>query len=171
MTVSTEQISYDIGYFLLPDYLFKLRPRWNALVRTPSVVGPMLYMMACRLRSIDVDESAAAQYILHAESVAEGSLAILEYPTPAPADWRGRSSEEILASDDVLAPYFSIIFETPSAGMVYYVLGQAPVVGTGASGTTLRRVDLETNANLGPGPAPELSAVRELFHTRLAKMT
>jgi len=89
---------------------------------------------------------------------------VLRYPSPRaiPADFLDLPENELLekvASGQgmTLAPHFSCVMHEPHSGKkAVYNLGQSF-----DGGTTLRQVTPEMNANLGPGPVPNLDAFLE----------
>jgi hypothetical protein len=152
-----EQLSYDIACFILPHYVYEDFPKLEHMLRQmPGGSGAFFYYMACRHRDVNPRNEPANHYKWHHGLVDTGiEYFALEYPKPKPVDMSGLSLDEIMSKkkDIVLAPHFSaIILRQSSDRIEYFILGQAPVEGA----TTLRRVDLEVNANLGRGPEPKL---------------
>jgi hypothetical protein len=163
MPVPLEQTSYDIAYFVLPKYGNGTIDHFSALrARCGDTLGPFFYIMACQMRKVEPSVEDARRYRWH-HGVLPGGRAyhVLEFPTPAPrADTTVESMMEQLKGGvrpPVLAPHFAGIIVALDGTPSYYVLGQNPIGG----GTTLRSVTVNEggyqNANLGPGPEPDLA--------------
>lgn len=162
--VPLEQSSYDIAYFILPQYVFsQLDQLIDQCVNTPTVAGPFFYVMARQAREIEPDIEAAKRFKWSNGSFDETrKFLLLEYPVPPPVDMGDADPVSLLASGNkmVLAPHFSLILYDGSDTPLYYILGQSPLGG----GTTLRQVlNGGMNCNLGPGPPPD----RERFFARV----
>jgi hypothetical protein len=140
---------YATAYFALPQLLFSQPERTiGYFVNNEYPEGPYLYMMATRLLKVEPVREHALSFQAHSGELSPGkNYHILEYPTPPPFDLSQKKG--------VLAPFFSaIIHNTADNAVDYYVLGQNPV-----NGTTFRTVTPDgANANMGPGPQPDLHA-------------
>ncbi len=148
---------YGTAYLALPKLLFAQTERTiGYFVNNEYPEGPYLYMMATRILKVEPVREHALSFQAHSGELSpRKNYHILEYPTPPPFD--------LAQKDAVLAPFFSaIIHNTADAEVAYYVLGQNPV-----SGTTFRTVTPDgANANMGPGPQPELDTFIEFLRQR-----
>jgi hypothetical protein len=159
-TLSLEQLSYDVAYFVLPHYAYNdLDKLVDLSLNWPDAAGPFFYLMACRLREVEPDMETARRFSWHHGELDDArEYFALEYPPPPPVDLCDVPMDQLTnwLGSFVLAPHFSaVIRERMSDAVSYYVLGQAPMGG----GTTLRKVEKDgNNYNLGPGPEPELAA-------------
>lgn len=152
--VQLTQLCYDAAYC----YAYKDLAKILEIVSWPTAGGPWVYVMACGMHEQDPDDDEAMQFRWHTGS-APGGLEywVLQYPKPPAVDLSDVDPKDIASGryTAVLAPYFSAIVREPSARISYWVLGQAPIGG----GTTLRTVTEDgANANLGPGPVPDIGA-------------
>lgn len=143
-------LCYGIAYTLLPKLLFADPQRTIDYFLAPDFsAGPMIYAMACNMQKIEPSEEAAKAFQSYTGHLSDGrEYYIIQYPTP-PA-----SSSGSLVGMTVF-PFFSAIVRSgPTGETRYFTLGQRP-----GGGTTLRAVYPDgMNANLGPGPQPELDA-------------
>lgn len=165
--VPLEQTSYDMAYFILPPLVNERVAKLRELLERPAQLGPFLYFVACQSRGAKPEVERADAFKAHLGSLDAIEYLVLEYPAPHPVDLDGVEPQDLLAGKGpVLAPLFSAVLFTPGDDEnLYFVLGQAPTGG----GTTLRRVTANSNANLGPGPAPELEAFLETLRERLSQ--
>ena len=150
------QFCYRTAYFALPQLLFSQPARTLAYFTDNEYpVGPFLYAMAAQVLKVEPVREHIHAFQAHGGALAPGkNYHILQYPAPPPFD--------LAQKGGILAPFFSAIVATAEGGTDYYVLGQNPV-----SGTTFRTVRPDgANANLGPGPAPELDAFVEHLRQR-----
>ena len=165
--VPLEQSSYDIAYFILPQYVFSQLERLiDHCVNNRTAAGPFFYAMARQARGTEPDFDAALQFKWHTGTFDEThKYLLLEYPVPPPVDMGDADPISLLESGKkmVLAPHFSLILYGGDDVPIYYILGQAPLGG----GTTLRQIlDGGMNCNLGPGPPPE----RDQFFARVREV-
>jgi hypothetical protein len=148
---------YGTAYFALPRLLFSQPERTlGYFVDNEYPEGPYLYMMATRILKVEPVREHALLFQAHCGELSPGkNYHILEYPAPPPFDLAQKGA--------VLSPFFSaIIHNTADNEVAYYVLGQNPV-----SGTTFRTVTPDgANANMGPGPQPELEAFIDFLRQR-----
>jgi len=169
--ISLPQLCYDVAYFILPHYAFEdLSKVADMCANMPNAAGPFFYVMACQMRKIEPNLEDAPRLRWHTGTLDERrQFFVLEYPEPPPVDFSDVSPEELLNAETppVLAPYFSGIFQDIKSGDVqYFILGQAPLGG----GTTLRAIVPDgANCNLGPGPAPTLSAFLDVVRGRVRR--
>jgi hypothetical protein len=151
------QLCYGMAYFFVPQMLYADASRVLGYFTHQNMpAGPFLYAMACTAQQIEPSTEDALKFQAHTGELPGGvKYYVLEYPTPPPVDPDLRKA--------VLAPYFSAILQAGAGGDVdYYVLGQRPF-----GGTTLRSVSRDgVNANLGEGPAPDLSAFLDVLAQR-----
>jgi hypothetical protein len=86
--VPLEQSSYDIAYFILPQYVFsQLQRLIDQCVNTPTAAGPFFYGMVCQARETEPDIKAAKQFKWHNGTFDEThKFLLLEYPVPPPVD-------------------------------------------------------------------------------------
>jgi hypothetical protein len=172
-TVPLPQLSYDVAYFILPDYAYHgLEQLTDLCLKSPAAAGPFLYFTACRMRQVEPDILDGKRFHWHHGLLDDArEYFALEYPTPPPVDMSNVPLEQVASGDSpfVLAPYYSAILrDRASAEVSYFVLGQAPMGG----GTTLRSVLREgMNCNLGSGPEPRFAAFLDAIRERLAKRT
>lgn len=170
-SVPLEQTSYDIAYFILPQYIFNsLELIVELCTTTPSAAGPFYYVMACQARGMEPDAEAAKRFKWHTGEFDNQQYLALEYPTPPPVDMDEVDPIAIMKSGAkfVLAPYFSVILYGNGTQPNYFILGQAPLGG----GTTVRTVTADrTNCNLGPGPEPKLDLFFEAIRERRSRST
>ncbi len=156
--VPLAQLCYDAAYRILPHYAYKDLAKILDITSWPTAGGPFVYAMACAMHKQDPDADEAMQFRWHAGSVAGGlEYWVLQYPEPSAVDLSDVNPLDLASGRcaAVLAPYFSAIVREPNARISYWVLGQAPIGG----GTTLRTVTEDgANANLGPGPVPDIGA-------------
>jgi hypothetical protein len=163
--VPLEQTSYDIAYFILPQYVFQSLDRLIDLcTQTPTAAGPFYYVMACQAREIEPDIESAKKYTWHTGDFGNRKYLALEYPRPTPVDMRDSDPITMLQSGTnlVLASFYSVILYGGDSSPEYFILGQAPIGGV----TTVRSITADgMNCNLGPGPNPQLdlffAAIRE----------
>ncbi|MEM7317283.1 MAG: hypothetical protein AAF497_29505, partial [Planctomycetota bacterium] len=167
--VPLEQSSYDIAYFILPQYVFSQLDRLiDQCLNTPTAAGPFFYVMARQVRETEPDIEAAKQFKWHNGAFDETQkYLLLEYPVPPAVDLGDADPISMLESGNkiVLAPHFSLILYGGDESPLYYILGQSPLSG----GTTLRQIlDGGMNCNLGPGPPPArdqfFACVREVVN-------
>jgi hypothetical protein len=156
--ISLWQISYALAYFVLPQYAYNRLHKVEELFHNnPNTAGPFFYAMACQLRKVPPNRSDAEHFYWQVGELDETTdFYVMVHPTPPPVDFSGFESD----AKPVLAPYFSGIFRNRRTGKIsYFVLGQSPG-GEHGEGTTLRSVTLDpmVNANLGPGPDPDLDS-------------
>ncbi|QDT47876.1 hypothetical protein Pan258_19160 [Symmachiella dynata] len=166
-SVPLEQSSYDIAYFILPQYVFGQFDRLKELCEdTPTAAGPFFYLLACQGRQVEPDLESAKEFHWRSGTFDDTrSYLVLEYPTPPPFDLGDSDPVSMAESGQlmVLAPYYSLILHGGNGEMHYYILGQAPLDG----GTTVRKIlGGGENCNLGPGPPPSLDA----FFDRVRKI-
>jgi hypothetical protein len=155
--VSIWQISYALAYFVLPQYAFNRLHKIEELYQNnPATAGPFFYAMACQLRKATPNRADAELFSWHVgELDDQNDFFVMIHPTPEPIDMN--SLEEDYLKHHTLAPFFSGIFRNRASGNVsYFVLGQNPL----GDGTTLRSITLDpmVNANLGPGPEPDIDS-------------
>ena len=165
---SLPSISYGIAYFVLPHYAFQDCDKLVTMfIDTPATVGPFFYLMGCQMQELEpVHEDAGGFKPHHGELDRERDYFLLQYPVPPPVDFSGMDPTRVDPEElPVLAPHFSVVIRHRATKEVrYFVLGQAPIGG----GTTLRCVTPDgMNANLGPGPGPELEEF--LAHLRASR--
>jgi len=161
MADSLEQTSYDVAYFVLPKYahgpagkLDELYGQWG------GNLGAFFYVMARKLRKAEPSAEDAKRYRWYHDTLPGGrAYYALEFPVPPTFDTERMMVALKTRSRDmpVLSPYFAAILYGLDGAPSYYVLSQNP----GYGGTTLRSVTLGAegyvNANLGPGPEPDLA--------------
>lgn len=139
---------YQAAYFALPRLLFSQQARvLRYFTDNEYPVGPFVYAMAAQVMKFDFTREDALAFEAHSGALNDDkNYHVLQYPTPPLFD--------LASKGGVLAPFFSaIIHDSSSDAVNYFVLGQNPL-----QGTTLRTVTpAGANANLGPGPRPELA--------------
>jgi hypothetical protein len=150
--VPLEQLSYDIAYFILPQYVFgQLERLIDQCVNTPTLAGPFFYVLACQAREVEPDFEMATDFKWYDGAIDETRIYLaLEYPTPPVVDMGDSDPLAMLAAGHkiVLAPHFSVILHCDDKPPEYYILGQEPIGG----GTTVRQIlDGGMNCNMGPG--------------------
>ncbi len=114
--------------------------------------------MGCQLRKVQTNRAVADMFSAHSGALYAGlDYHIIQYPTPPPFN--------LSDPDLVLAPHFSAILHSTNDNQVrYFILGQSPT-----GGTTLRSVTTDgLNANLGPGPDPQIDAFINALKARNA---
>jgi len=165
---SLEQISYAVAYFVLPHYAFdqfeKIEELWE---QTPNAAGPFMYLFACLNKDLEPDAETAPKFEASTHRFENRVCYALSYPPPRPipSDFLDLPDDELLekvasGQGTTLAPHFSCVMHELSSGKkTVYNLGQSF-----DGGTTLRQVSREMNANLGPGPAPDLDAFLEAIN-------
>ena len=108
--VPLEQSSYDIAYFILPQYVFSQLDRLiDQCANTPTAAGPFFYVMARQARETEPDIEAAKQFSWHSGSFGEThKYLLLEYPVPPAVDMGEADPISMLGSGNkmVLAPHF-----------------------------------------------------------------
>ena len=164
---SVEQISYTLAYSILPHGAHNEPSRIQQLWNEPDTAGLVLYHMACQAVNAEPDARVGAQYKIITQECEGNTLFILEYPPPSPHNPSGMDPLKAMESGQmlVLAPYFSCVcYDSAGGSANLFILGQSPMEGM----TTLRSVSASgTNANLGPGPEPVLSAFIEAVKNQL----
>ena len=154
---TTEELSYGVAYFILPHYSFndldKVKELWG---ETPAAAGPFMYLMACKARGIEPNEGVVHEFRASVREAGSLCFYILAHPNPSPIDFSDKDPIALMESGDsiTLAPYYSCILDDAASNRTaLYILGQSPIGG----GTTLRSISANgMNANLGPGPEPDL---------------
>lgn len=162
-----EELSYMVAYVVLPHYAFKDREKvvgmWKA---GPNLPGAFLYLMACKMKEIEPVEEDVTRFKAEVHQIDGVDYYVLQHPEPTPVDMSNLEAEEVLNSPGgfVLAPYLScMVHDTASGAVSLYILGQAPIGG----GTTLRTVTANgMNANLGPGPQPNVENLLSAITSR-----
>jgi hypothetical protein len=169
--VPLPQLSYDVAYRVLPQFVFTDFDQVRELCETmPDASAGTFYTLACEGRGIEPVAEEDLQFKMHLGKLADGrEYFVLEYPVPRPVDYTGMTPERLEREhhQHVLAPHFSAMLPEDGDQVVrYFVLGQAPLGG----GTTLRSVSAEgVNANLGPGPVAELAAFLQAIESHLGR--
>jgi hypothetical protein len=162
------QLSYQIAYFVLPNYAYTRLSQIEELCRnTPKAAGPFFYVMACQMTNVAPNRNDAERFSWKVGSLDDlTDYYIMVHPTPPPFDITKIPQADI--GRHPLAPHFSAILSDRTTRTVqYYVLGQSPLGG----GTTLRSVTINpmANSNLGPGPEPDLDAFLAAIMFRRSK--
>ena len=151
-SIPLEQCSYDVAYFILPQYVFERMDHLKEQCSQAEIAGAIFYVMACKARDSEPDLQAAHQYSWTSGSFNDTyDYLLLSFPEPAPIELGDIDPVAMLQAGKALtlAPHFSLVLHG-SDEPLYYILGQAPIGG----GTTLRQILRDgINANLGPGPA------------------
>jgi hypothetical protein len=156
-TVSLAEISYVVGYFVLPRYAFTRLEKIEELYQTnPLTAGPFFYAMACNMRKVPPNRPDAEQFAWQIGSLDDQTdFYVMVHPASPPIDYSNFFSDEV--KPPVLAPYFTGIFRNRQTQKIScYLLGPNPL----GDGTTLRSITLDpyTNSNLGPGPDADLDS-------------
>lgn len=156
-------LCYRIAYFALPQLLFADPQRTIGYFHHETIPeGALIYGMCAQVLGVEMVRLHATMFEAHSGELSPNHrYYILQYPEPLPLDMTN--------VNQVLAPYFSAIVQNATNEEVaYYVLGQRPNVLSQrpTGGTTFRTVMRDgTNANLGKGPAPGLSAFLDFLRT------
>lgn len=155
------QVSYEIAYLGLPNWVHKDFDRFLKNWRNPSVpFGPMLCAFGCeRIKVRPSAEQAAAFKTQEGQLSSSCDYFLFQFPPPRAYPLDLEKLQEIQkkgVKPPVLAPYFAAALNNRASGKrSYYVLGQSLM---GESETTLRSVTAEgLNCNLGTGPVPEIN--------------
>lgn len=150
-------LCYRLAYFVLPELLFSDAERTiGYFTNNDYPPGPYFYALATRVLEVEGNREDALSFQTHTIELADGvDCYILEYPKPPAVD--------LTQGSPVLAPFFSVIIRKQGSSEVpYYILGQNPM-----SGTTFRSLTPDgANANMGPGPEPDLDAFMEFLKQR-----
>ncbi len=157
-------LCYRIAYFALPQLLFSNPQRTLSYFHHDTIPeGALIYGMCAQVLGVEMVRLHATMFQARSGELSCGELSsgknyyILQYPEPSPFD--------MSVPNSVLAPFFSAVVQR-GEDISYYVLGQRPTGGTTFQATTFRTVMRDgTNANLGEGPTPELSAFLDFLRT------
>lgn len=159
--ISREQVCYDLAYLVLPHFVHRDYREFSAFVRkSPEAAACFLCKLASKLRDTEPNREVAESLKWHFGKPGESAQITIEYPTPVEVDVLNEPSKVTAPGllPFVLAPYFSCVVPMSKHAARYFILGQA----ISDSLTTLREVTPDgLNANLGVGPAPNLSDFHE----------
>ena len=159
------QVSYEIAYLGLPNWVHKDFDRFLKNWRNPSIpFGTMLCEYGCeRIKVRPSAEQAAAFKTQEGQLSSSCGYFLFQFPTPRAYPLDLEKLQEIQKKGikpPVLAPYFAAALDNHSSGKRnYYVLGQSLM---GESETTLRSVTADgLNCNLGTGSNPTIKEFLE----------
>lgn len=155
-----DRTSYVAAYSILPHCVFQ---DFDSFIKTcqqhPEMVGKFLGTMAGETMGFRPPETYLDQYRCYLGNFDDREYLAIEYPTKQPGD-----EEDTDTVRQVLAPYFSVILFGSAAPPQLFNLGQAPF----GNDTTVRGITGDgTNANLGPGPTPNLELFLDAIRKRL----
>jgi hypothetical protein len=159
------QVSYEIAYFGLPNWVHKEFDQFLKNWRNPTApFGIMLCEYGCtRIKVRPSPEQAAAFKIEEGQLSSSCGYFLFQFPKPRayPLDLKQLKSVHTKGGKPpVLAPFFAAVLDDYISGQrSYYILGQSLM---SESETTLRSVTADgRNYNLGLGPEPTSFAFLE----------
>ncbi|MBN9417019.1 MAG: hypothetical protein J0I12_16350 [Candidatus Eremiobacteraeota bacterium] len=136
---------YDLArvcaYEVMPRLVLGMPERLQEWRSKTSQPGVMLYAMTCMLSGAEPDSRQVSQFVWHTLQLEDGrECLIIQYPTLEPCS---------------STPYFSAVVN-PADQPEVYVLSASPEPGQ----TSLLRLTLAGQYNLGPGPVARLEALQ-----------
>lgn len=150
-------LCYRTAYFALPQLLFSQPQRvLGYFTDNQYPAGPFIYAMAARMLGAELVREHALSFEAHGSELSlTQRVYVLQYPAPVPFELGQKGA--------ILAPFFSaIVHDATDESVAYYVLGQSPL-----NATTFRTVRPDgANANLGPGPSPQLEVFIEFLRQK-----